>query len=339
LGNALHRRGLLAEARRTYERALVEQSSVGDVRGAARTKTMLAFLAYDEGRTAEARLGFVEALATFERLEDEIYRGRVIGYLGNIARAEERYDDALAAYEQALVILQRAGEGLYVAVFSMDRAITYLLVRRPTSALAELERVDTPGGGLLAGLVAGYRVAALALSGRRGEARALEQGARASIEGPSRDFLDVHARLLDMDDALARDRARAWLDATEATSTISEHQRLARRILRTALDDVSPPGNAVVVSDTRVHVPGRGWIDLSQRPTLLRIAAFFAERRRTHPGEPSSVEALFAAGWPGERAKREAAAIRVRVALAHLRRAGLTDVLLRGPGGWYFDPR
>jgi hypothetical protein len=47
---------------------------------------------------------------------------------------------------------------------------------------------------------------------------------------------------------------------------------------------------------------------------------------------------LFRAGWPGERASQRAAANRVRVALATLRKLGLRDHLITTGDGYLLDP-
>jgi hypothetical protein len=48
--------------------------------------------------------------------------------------------------------------------------------------------------------------------------------------------------------------------------------------------------------------------------------------------------ALFAAGWPGERAQPSAAVHRGCVALSKLRSQGLEGLLHRDDAGWYPDP-
>jgi hypothetical protein len=61
---------------------------------------------------------------------------------------------------------------------------------------------------------------------------------------------------------------------------------------------------------------------------------------KAHRGEgnPLGVPALAEAGWPGERILVEAAATRVRVAIATLRKLGLREVLLTRDEGYLIDP-
>ncbi len=56
------------------------------------------------------------------------------------------------------------------------------------------------------------------------------------------------------------------------------------------------------------------------------------------PGQVTAVDALFEAGWPGERAMPDAAAARVYVAVHTLRKQGLAPYLLRHEGGYLLDP-
>ena len=48
---------------------------------------------------------------------------------------------------------------------------------------------------------------------------------------------------------------------------------------------------------------------------------------------------LVSVGWPDERLTREAAANRLYVAIATLRRLGLRDILQSRDDGWLLDPR
>jgi hypothetical protein len=63
-----------------------------------------------------------------------------------------------------------------------------------------------------------------------------------------------------------------------------------------------------------------------------------ADHREAAPDDPLRVEALIAAGWPGERILPKAGATRVYTALSTLRRLGLRGALLRRSGGYLLDP-
>jgi hypothetical protein len=65
-----------------------------------------------------------------------------------------------------------------------------------------------------------------------------------------------------------------------------------------------------------------------------RIVTALVERHRTAPGATLTIQDLVEAGWPGERPIAEAGANRVYVALTHLRRMGMRDVIERCTDGY-----
>jgi DNA-binding winged helix-turn-helix (wHTH) protein len=75
-------------------------------------------------------------------------------------------------------------------------------------------------------------------------------------------------------------------------------------------------------------------VDLSRRVVLARVLARLIEARRTAPGHAVTGTELVAAGWPGERIIPMAARHRLHVAIATLRKMGLTDVLVTTRGGY-----
>jgi hypothetical protein len=99
------------------------------------------------------------------------------------------------------------------------------------------------------------------------------------------------------------------------------------------------PAHALLVAD------GGRWfslepsprIDLTRRRSLRLLLSRLADERLSSPGRPLSIDALFAAGWPGERAQPAAAASRVYVAVRTLRRLGLAPLRTSGDG-YLLDP-
>lgn len=79
-------------------------------------------------------------------------------------------------------------------------------------------------------------------------------------------------------------------------------------------------------------------VDLSGRKLLQRLVVALCDAALNRPGEALGVDALFAAGWPGDRTSGRARTNRVYVALTRLRQAGLHDVLVRDDAGYRFDP-
>lgn len=101
------------------------------------------------------------------------------------------------------------------------------------------------------------------------------------------------------------------------------------------------PGNESLVVDQEGNwfdTPAAPRADLSQRPTLRRIVAFLAERRRNHPGEGVTHDDLVAAGWPDESLVGESGINRVYAAITTLRNAGLRDILVAAEDGYLLTP-
>jgi hypothetical protein len=94
-----------------------------------------------------------------------------------------------------------------------------------------------------------------------------------------------------------------------------------------------------VARDGRAFTPPSGsTTDLGRRPSLRRMLAALVARRAEAPGEPLTADALFEAGWPGDRVGVESGRNRVRVAVSTLRAMGLRDVLVSRDDGYLIDP-
>jgi hypothetical protein len=139
-------------------------------------------------------------------------------------------------------------------------------------------------------------------------------------------------------------------DPRSASVVFDEAEALARR---TGVGPRSPLGAEVARVRALVHRPeltlvvdadgarfrlGSTEGDLARRHAIRRVLVALAGARRERPGEALDVDALFAAGWPGEQAVHDAARERVYHAVGTLRRLGLGDVLQRVEGGWRLDP-
>jgi hypothetical protein len=106
---------------------------------------------------------------------------------------------------------------------------------------------------------------------------------------------------------------------------------LLEQALRGGALRVAQDGSFVVLpSGATVTVPGRG--------KLQNVLLTLANARASEPGAFVGPQALIDSAWPGERIARGAASNRLHVALDHLRRIGLREVLLRGEKGWHLDP-
>jgi len=78
--------------------------------------------------------------------------------------------------------------------------------------------------------------------------------------------------------------------------------------------------------------------DLRKNRLLGRILRALIDARLDAPGRGTPVDALIAAGWPGEKMQRDAGLNRLYVAIAALRRAGLGTDLERDESGYRLRP-
>ncbi len=145
--------------------------------------------------------------------------------------------------------------------------------------------------------------------------------------------------------ALGAATACAHTDARN-TGTIAHARRmLEAHIAHTAktlgLDDFSPtnaPPLRVQLDGAWFEAPGAERTSLGRRRTLRRLLATMAHERLHRPGTTMTVDALVEAGWPGQKILPRAAANRVYVAIATLRRMGLANTLITDGQGYMLDP-
>lgn len=80
-------------------------------------------------------------------------------------------------------------------------------------------------------------------------------------------------------------------------------------------------------------------VELSKRQrTFRRLVLALVEQRLKAPRISLSIRQMIGVGWPGERVSADAAANRVRVAVANLRRLGFAGLLLSNDDGYFIDP-
>ena len=106
------------------------------------------------------------------------------------------------------------------------------------------------------------------------------------------------------------------------------------------LDHAEPPGfRTLLLGPDATWVAGpdgqRHRLGRAHRKILLALA----DRHEAGSGELLTMWDLLEAGWPGEHPIAEAGANRVYVALAHLRRLGLRDIIERTDEGYKLAPR
>jgi len=100
----------------------------------------------------------------------------------------------------------------------------------------------------------------------------------------------------------------------------------------------SAEGLAVAASGKWFRAPGAERVNIERRASACLIMQLLAAAAVERTGVTTTVEELFAAGWPGQRALPRSAASRVYVAMSTLRGLGLRDILLRHHDGYLIDP-
>jgi hypothetical protein len=86
------------------------------------------------------------------------------------------------------------------------------------------------------------------------------------------------------------------------------------------------------------RVEGREPVSLFKGRAARLILARLARLRLSSPGAALPLEALFEAGWPGERIAPKAAANRVYVTLSKLKSLGLRGLIQSRDDGFLIDP-
>lgn len=150
--------------------------------------------------------------------------------------------------------------------------------------------------------------------------------------------LSDHARRV-ISNALSRVRRGA--DVTSCSTPVLAEPRSS-----SALNPEKANAAETVSSALLVVGPHGGWFSidgaepsqLGRRGPIRHILMALAEAGRDAPDTPRSLEALFAAGWPGEHIAPDSMATRVYAALSTLRRLGLEKILVTRRSGWLIAP-
>jgi tetratricopeptide (TPR) repeat protein len=334
-----HDAGRLAEARVHCDRALALCRQAGNRRLEAEVLGLLAAVAHEADRPEEARERYARALSMHREVGNRRAEGMLLSYHGALLAEMGDIEGGRAAYARALTILRecrdRPNEALVLGALAAIEAREGLL-ESARAALAHatecLDGIDEPRARVAVHLWRGHLELALAR-----EARLEGDDTRAQM------LIDAARRRLDETDPAGSGEVRRAADV-----------RLARRALSRAVEAVGhaeaatssgpfpggpPPGASpealVVCANGRwFRNPHGEVVSIARWRPLQRLLERLAERREIAPGEPLSVEALVAAGWPGERMLPKAGATRVYTAIASLRRIGLRDMLVRDEGGY-----
>ncbi|MCC7541778.1 MAG: tetratricopeptide repeat protein, partial [Deltaproteobacteria bacterium] len=315
IGSLRLQQGRHEEAEAIYRQSLALQRDLGDRRVLGVVLGNLGILAQERGRLEEARTSFERALAHVREVADRMLEGHLLGYLAGLGLERGDLAGARALYLEAIGVLREVGDRRLEGTFRACLGSIEASEGHIDAANEAFEGAET----LLEGVGDPALLSACVI--HRGHLDLAEARTAAGRgDGASADAL--------------RRRARARLDALRPPID-SDDLRFAARLLSRALGE----GALVVAADTSwFRVPGGAPVSLETRKPLRFIVAALIERRLAQPGAALSTEALFAAGWPGERALPQASANRVKVALSSLRTMGLRAMLLHGEDGYSLDP-
>jgi hypothetical protein len=113
--------------------------------------------------------------------------------------------------------------------------------------------------------------------------------------------------------------------------------RTMHRIELRAEEPAAAPRLVVAASGEWFQLDGCPVVHLETRASLRKLLTALAGLRARDADAELSVREAFAAGWPGERAHPDAAAVRVYTAIHSLRAFGLRGLLVRRSGGYALE--
>ncbi len=290
-----------------------------------------------------------EAVRQQERVGEWWLAGLALANLAQRAQEQGDYAKAEALLERAIQRFREAGETTYESVYAAICGGLYLEQGRLELARRWFASAPVPDDLVSLGVPrllhhGGYAVLE-ALENHEPEAEAqLERARRATAHADCalvHGLTELYVGAVDL--ALGRASADAWRARLR-----TEDDELAR--LRRTNVDVRFATRLVVLAMRRgaspvlkVHPEARWFelggarVDLGRRgaPRLILRALV-----RAHVDGNGALggDVLVAEGWPGERILVEAAATRVRVAIATLRKLGLREVIVTRDDGYLVDP-
>jgi len=352
LGHAHRREGDLDAADRETKRALALYREAGCDDELPMTLYEAGVIALFRQRYVDARAHFDEALARARSGGQKQAEGALSSGLGILLQEQGHLDEALAHHAHAVRLFRaigsriREGSALYylgtafLESGSVDEASKLLAHAFDVMRAHGMPRYEV--------LIAGCLAAAAADAGERAGAQEWLARARSAVaacasERALQSTLGVHEAHVALHDADGETR-RALIERARclASDHSNDDVRFAQRLLLAQTRrEARPPATALSILDEggRFLVPGAASaVDLSRRTPLRRILFALAIVRVEAPGEPLSMDEMVRAGWPGERIGSAAAANRVRVALATLRKLGLREAIVTGQGGYLLDP-
>jgi tetratricopeptide (TPR) repeat protein len=354
----------------SHEAAARELDALGGLR---RTRAMndacMGRLHCDLRNAEAARLHNGRAFEASEAIGDHWLGALAIANLAQLEQEEGNFARAAELLDGALSRLRNAGEAHYEAIYATvlgDLSFEEALAQGRDGQADRARAFYTAGAryfrALLAHRQAGLiHAAAAALEATEGDHvaasnhLAIAQESAARSGNPVVRVVTVAQRAtVELARASAAERPtlvhkwRAWRDGASTAPDTAElvatsmDVRFALRVLEHSLRRAAGTSAAIALrlaaDSSWFELGGGARVDLGRRGSLKRILDSLAEQRTTAPGQGLPVATLVEKGWPGERVLVEAAATRVRVAVATLRRLGLRSVIITREDGYLLDP-
>lgn len=376
LGALHHRVRELPEALEYYQRALAIHRAGKHDSEEGRVLGVIGAVHHDAKRFEEARPHYQSALALFQKVQHRRLEGRFLANLGVLEQELGELEDARASYDRALLALREVGDRRLEAITLGNlgvlehRAGAHEAARaHHLRAIAMLQKVGDPRSEALALARLGGVVATLGeLPAARARLAEAEQ-ISAHIGDPiteeivrlHRGFLEIalsldawvrgladeaieHAQNARGKIARARTRTRGpslYETSDDARSTVAILERLLAGLEVWSEDVGVLPEDALILGPgaRTFRPPGGGeWVDFRRRQPLRKLLLCLVEQLRAKPGLGLPLEVLVEKAWPGEKIQSEAAANRLYVALASLRKFGLKECLLSRDDGYLLAP-
>lgn len=312
---------LLDRARELNERASKLCDDRGDRFLAALGIANLAQLEQEARSFRRAEQLFTDAIGRFSAAHEPQYQGIYETRLATLYLEWDRIDDAFVSFSSAERSLSRLHTPTSRVLLFACWAVAESAAGRHEEAAARLgqaRRAAQRGAQGVTGLALDLLGGAVELLGPSPdpsavaywERRAAELGRSGGDDPPSHgQNLDARFAMRMLERALGRHKQARCAPVL----------RLGPDALWFAVDDYAP-------------------VDLARRGPMRRMLAALVDARQSRPGRTLDRDALFGAGWPDERVQIEAAATRVRVAVATLRKLGLRELLVTRDDGYLIDP-
>jgi tetratricopeptide (TPR) repeat protein len=369
-------RGMVEEATAALREARDIFEERGDVLAQCHALRLLAWYCVDEQRAEHARAANHELLALGQRHAIGWARGISLLLAGHLELDAGHLVPATLAYEQAILALTRdeitpliAAATLYLSLTLEARHEWEPARARFQEAYALLPLLRSPWARAYLRCVRAVwagRDRDLALAERLiDEARAEQEGSDSIFYVPMLTLYTCSLDMLRWEQAQRAGKARqenqclrqllermgSFMQTARPILGRSLELRVALRHIqqrlpawlraRMALELDDPSATSLLLDSQELayRAPGQdAWVDMSKRPTPMRLLLALATHHAAAPGQPMSADTLCEHVWPGERIMPEAATNRLYVTISGLRRDGLRDVILNVEGGYLINP-